>query len=89
MTLFSPESASASIVSQGTVNLYFFPRSVVDNFVQERPEFAVPFFKSVLDRMSTRLRKTTNALSKIRSKTESLLNKEFEEIFSNVDLDLI
>lgn len=87
MSLFSSDPASASIVSNGTVTVYYFPRETVNEFIENKPKFAIPFFKNLLNRMSHRLRRTTNALSTVRKRTESLLEDEFSEIFASVDWD--
>lgn len=89
MSLFSEEPASASVVANGPVTISFFNEETVSEFINANHEFAVPFFKNILDRMSYRLRRTTNALTKVRNRTEKLLQDEFHEIFDNVNLDVV
>lgn len=89
MSLFSSEPASASVIANEPVTICFFSEPTVNEFIEANHDFTVPFFKNILGRLSHRLRRTTNALTKVRKRTETLLQDEFHEIFKGVDFDVI
>ncbi|MFB6346810.1 MAG: Crp/Fnr family transcriptional regulator [bacterium] len=89
MSMFTAETASASVVSNGPLTVYFFSESLVNKFIDEHKNFAVVLLKNIIKRMSERLRKSTDAIRTIRDKTKSLLNNDFEKIFSTLDMDIV
>lgn len=85
ISAFSSNPISASVMTREETKMYHFPRTELDQYFQENKDFGLKFMKQLLNRMSDRLKMTTESLTGLKAKNESVEDEELQDLLSDIE----